>query len=786
MRKRILLLFFNIIYIAVMLKAQNLGQTLKGKVVDNESHITLPGANVVILNTSPLLGAITDLDGNYKIQNVPIGRYTIQISYIGYESVTIPEILVGSGKEVIINIGLKESVNQLDEVVVKAHSRKDRPLNSMATISARSFTVEETRRYAGGLDDPARMVAAFAGVTTGNLQDNAIIIRGNSPKGVAWRVEGVDVPNPNHFCGGNVAGGGGVNLISGQLLSNSDFFTGAFPAEYGNALAGVFDIKLRCGNSEKREYAFQAGVLGIDVSAEGPFVKGKNASYLFNYRYSTFGLLVDLGIIPSEQIPRYQDLTFKLCFPTKKAGVFSLWGIGGIDENNEPVDYDSTQWNSDWDRIYYEWDIDLGAAGLNHKYIIGKKTYINTSLTASGSKNKMNQQRLDNNFILQPNWYFVDNSAKITLGSFINHKFNARHTNRTGFNINYLFYNLDLNATIYDDVPETFHNFVKEDGNSQHIQFYSQSKYNLSYSFSVNAGFHAEFLSLNDNFTIDPRLGFNWEFLPDQTISFGYGKHSQLEELRFYLVNQEVDGKTILPNKDLDFSHAHHFVLGYDRLLTENLRIKIEPYFQYLYNIPGIDSSSFSMINFKQDWTFRESLENNSVGKNIGVDITLERFLDNNYYYLITVSIFDSKYKGDDGIWRNTRYDKEFVGNALFGKELFIGKDKNNVLGVNGRLNIVGGERIAPILMNESIEAKTVIFDSSRQFDAQESYRCFLDLTATYRINKKRHASIWALQVKNVLGAPLQEGYYYNYNTDEVDASETIVILPVFSYKIEF
>ncbi|MFC2138954.1 carboxypeptidase-like regulatory domain-containing protein, partial [Bacteroidota bacterium] len=742
-----LIFTFCVCHIGI-LKSQNLTQVVKGKILDKESQISLPGANVVILGTNPVIGTVSDPEGNFRLENVPIGRYNIQISFIGYESVTIPEILVSSGKEVVLNISLKESINQLDEVVVKAHVRKDKALNSMATISARSFTVEETRRYAGGIDDPARMVSAFAGVTTGNLQDNAIIIRGNSPKGVAWRIEGVDVPNPNHFSGGNVAGGGAVNVISGQLLSNSDFFTGAFPAEYGNALAGVFDIKLRTGNYEKREYAFQAGLLGIDFAAEGPFVKGYNASYVFNYRYSTFGLMKDLGLLPSDQIPEYQDLCFKLNIPTSKAGIFSVWGIGAVDLNHEPTDYDSTLWNSDWDRVTYDWNVKMGAIGLSHKYIIGKKTYINTNVVGSGNNNSMDQKRLDNDLILQPNWYFIDQSNKITIGSCINHKFSARHTNRTGVNYNLLYYNLDLNGTVSDDWPESYRNFVKEDGNSRHVQFYTQSKYNITSNFSVNMGLHSEYFAFNNNFTIDPRFGLNWEFLPTNTISFGYGKHSQMEELKIYFINYEQNGTLYTPNKDLDLSHAHHFVLGYDKLITQNLRLKIEPYYQYLYNIPGIEDSSYSMINFKQDWGFRESLENNCVGKNIGVDITLERFLNNNYYYLITASIFDSKYKGDDGIWRNTRYDKEFVANILFGKEFFIGNNNNNVLGINGRLNTVGGERRAPLLMQKSIEAKTEIYDNTRVFEDKEKIRNFLDLTITYRINKKNHSSIWAMQVK--------------------------------------
>ena len=285
------ILFTTILLFSIMRpQAQTVSQTLKGRVTDKASYISLPGATVLVEADGSFTGTTTDSEGYFRIEHLPVGRYTLTISFIGYKPESVAELLISSGKETVLEVGLTEMVSEINEVLVKAHTRKDRPLNSMAAISARSFSVEETRRYAGGMDDPARMAAAFAGVATGNLQDNAIIIRGNSPKGVLWRVEGVEVPNPNHFSGGNVAGGGFVNIISSQVLANSDFFTGAFPAEYGNALAGVFDIRLRTGNSEKRENTFQIGMHGVDFAGEGPFVKGKRASYLFNYRYSTFGL----------------------------------------------------------------------------------------------------------------------------------------------------------------------------------------------------------------------------------------------------------------------------------------------------------------------------------------------------------------------------------------------------------------------------------------------------------------------------------------------------------------
>jgi hypothetical protein len=765
--------------------SQTIFQTVRGEVTDNESKSPLIGATVVILGTDPIVGATTDVNGYFKIGNVPIGRYNLQFSFMGYDPSIISEVLVSSGKETVIAIGLKQSVTQLDEVSVRAHSNKDKPLNTMASVSARTFTVEETRRYAGGVDDPARMASAFAGVTTGSIQDNAIIIRGNSPKGLLWRLEGVEIPNPNHFSGGNVVGGGIVSIFSSQLLSNSDFFTGAFPAEYGNALAGVFDMRLRNGNNERREYTLQAGILGFDFSAEGPFVKGKNATYLFNYRYSTFGLVSLLGILPPEvsQIPKYQDLSFKFNFPVKRLGTFSLWGIGGIDNNQEQNEPDSSKWITDWDRIYYNWDMATGAIGLSHKLVAGEKAYLNTTLAASGIKSRIKASSLDDNLTERPYWDMSDNTGKVTLSSFINYKFSANYTVKAGFNFNTLFYNLDLNGVV-NDLPGSFQNFVKEGGYSHFTDLYVQSKYDITRNFELNTGINACFFALNNDFSVDPRLGLKWEFFPGHSLSFGYGKHSQLEELKIYLVNREVDGTLEYPNKDLELSHAHHVILGYDWLLSDNSRIKIEPYYQYLYDIPGIPDSSYSFINFKQDWTFRSTLANNSTGRNIGIDFTIERFLDHNYYYLLTASVFDSKYKGDDGVWRNARYDKGFVINLLVGKEFFL--RKNNVLGVNGRLNYTGGERISPIDEVRTYQENTIVYDETKAFEVQLPSRYILDLTITYRMNRKKYSGVWALQLKNALGMSENYGTYYNMETDKIEQSEAAVILPIVSYKIEF
>jgi hypothetical protein len=764
--------------------AQPVTQTIKGSVYDAQTREPLIGATVIILNSEPLKGAATNVDGTYTLDRVRVGRHSLQVNYLGYEPLIIPEIQVTSGKEVVLDVGLKEVLSEMEGIVVTPSIRKDKPLNTMATVSSRSFSVEETRRYAGGIDDPARLVSAFAGVTVGNVQDNAIIVRGNSPRGVSWRIEGVEIPTPHHFTGGNVAGGGMVTLFSSQMLANSDFHTSAFPAEYGNALAGVFDMNFRNGNNDRREHTIQAGVLGIDVSSEGPLSSGSNGSYLFNYRYSTLGLLTDFNIVDTEQEFRYQDLAFKVNLPTRKAGTFSVWGIGGIDYGSESHEMDVALWETDWDRVSFDWDIQMGAVGLTHMLVTGRRTYLTSTLAATGLSNIMKTERLDDDLLARPDLRTTDNSGKISLGTSVNHGFGPGHSIQSGITLKRLSYNLDINSTI-DSRPDTYRNIVDNRGSSHALELYTQTSHELSGGITLNAGINAGYFALNNTLSLDPRFGLAWELNPGHSMSLGYGSHSQMEELKVYLVRNEENGSVTYPNKDLGLSKAHHFVLGYDWQITDILRLKVEPYFQYLYDAPGIADSSYSMINYKQDWAFSNALENNSIGRNYGVDVTFERFLNNDYYFLITGSGFQSEYKADDGVWRDTRYNKKFVANALVGREFWF-KDNTRVLGVNARINYVGGERVSPVLMEKSVEQELVFFDETQAYKNQLPSTMYVDFTVTYRMNRTNYSSIWALQIKNMLGEPMHEGYNYNYKTRSVQMDKIVVVMPVLSYKIEF
>ncbi|MEO1714172.1 MAG: carboxypeptidase-like regulatory domain-containing protein, partial [Bacteroidota bacterium] len=271
------LLSFPLLLCFISLWSQEYTQTVRGSVVDQESKFPLIGVTVqVFTDTGLTVGTTTDLDGRFRIEAVPVGRQTIEFSYVGYESTILSNVVVSTGKEVVMEVELEESIMDLGEVVVIGQ-RSGEVRNEMAVISARQFSVEETDRYAGSRGDPGRMASNFAGVQGADDSRNDIIVRGNSPAGVLWRLENVNIPNPNHFALAGTSGGP-VTILNNKYLDDSDFFTGAFPAEFGNTISAVFDLRMRNGNNEQHEFSAQLGFIGTELTAEGPINKEKQSS----------------------------------------------------------------------------------------------------------------------------------------------------------------------------------------------------------------------------------------------------------------------------------------------------------------------------------------------------------------------------------------------------------------------------------------------------------------------------------------------------------------------------
>ncbi|MEI7983159.1 MAG: carboxypeptidase-like regulatory domain-containing protein, partial [Bacteroidota bacterium] len=482
---RIVILIPALFTIAIV-SAQVPTQVVRGRVTDAEAKTTLAGANVVILNTDPLQGSTTGADGTFFIGNVKVGRHTIKISYVGYKTIVIPEIMVSSGRQTVLNIELEEMMITTGEVEIKAVISKDKPVDPMAMVGARSFNVDESRRYAGSLDDPMRAVSNFAGVVSNaGVNSNEIMIRGNSPKGLLWRVEGMDIPNPNHFAFVGTSGGG-FTIFSSQVLANSDFYTAAFPAQFGNALSGVFDMRFRSGNNMRHEYAIQLGVQGLEVAAEGPFTKKHSSSYLFNYRYS---ILYFLGLIDpwmKNKMPSFQDLSFKIHLPEKKLGTFSLVGIGGISTVKVTAQEDSASWENMEDRSRSLLKNKMGALALIHQIYLSRQSYLRSCLSVTYNDIVADYQLLTSGYTLQPVDSVVQRNFRITASTMYNQKFGTRYTLRSGITYTRLFYDLDMKNI--NPATGVFGEVAQGSGNTDFAEAFGEAKIDFTDNFYMTAG----------------------------------------------------------------------------------------------------------------------------------------------------------------------------------------------------------------------------------------------------------------------------------------------------------
>ncbi len=769
---------------------QSRTQNITGIVTDKQSQSPLIGVVVRASSDSWSFNTATNAQGKFTIKEVPIGRINIVFSYLGYRAATMKNILVDVGKETVVNIEMEESVNELKAAVISAKQDKASPNNESAVVSARSFTIEEATKYAGSLGDPSRMVTNFAGVGVEGDSRNDIVIRGNSPLGVLWRMEGIDIPNPNHF-GSLGATGGPVSMLNSNVLSNSDFLTGAFPSEYGNAIAGAFDLRMRHGNTDHNEFTGQLGFNGYELGAEGPLGKNSNASYLINYRYSALGMFKALGInFGYGSIPQYQDLNFKLDFPLgNQQGRITVFGIGGLSyiallaKDQKPGDFSVSPVDMD---TYF--GANTGVVGANYKYFFNEKTFQNIGIAASALQNKTTIDSLYNAFNNHKNWYGQQSTeAKYSITYSVNYKRNAKNTFNSGLILDDYNYNFKDSILHGGNAYKSVNSF---NGNAGLLQVYTKWQHKFSDQLVFNLGLHEQVFTLNGSNALEPRAGLQWKFRPNQSLSAGFGMHSEIQPSYIYFyTTQYADGETKQTNKNLDFSKSNHFVVSYDNSFATNWRLKIETYYQQLYNIPVQErATSFSALNVGASYTnpLVDSLVNKGTGQNYGAEITLEKFFAQHYYALITASLFNSTYKGSDGIERSTAFNGNFIINALGGGEFELDKNKLHVLTFSTKLNYAGGKHYTAIDLAQSIMQGHTIYYDNQAFEKQYPDYFRWDVKIGYKLNGKKITQEWAMDIQNVLNTKNVFQQIYDPIGKQIITQYQLGLFPVGYYKINF
>lgn len=773
--------------IPVLLSAQNNLQNIRGTVLDKLSQSPLIGATVQVLNLSESKGASTDESGQFVISDLTPQRYEIKVSYLGYKDVFIPNVVVTSGKEVILDIDMEEDLKILDEVVVKAYS-KNKTINDLATISARTFSMEEVNRYAGGRGDPARLAANFAGVSAPDDSRNDIVIRGNSPVGVLWRIDGMNVTNPNHFATVGTTGGA-VSALNTNLLKSSDFFTSAFPAEYGNALSGVFDLGFRSGNTQNRETTIQAGVItGLEVTTEGPISKKSNASYLVGYRYALAGIAQAVGVdIGTTATPSYQDLSFKVNSGNTKWGKFTTFGILAtssisISGGNAGSLFGGKDGN--------DLDSKIGILGVNHFKQLNTKSYLSSTIGLNYSKT--DQINYDSDRVTSTS-YARDESnvakSSYNIATTFHSKINAKTFVKIGLQNEII--GLKLYYRTKQSIDADWLQIWDYNSATNLSQGFAHLKYSFNDRWSINAGLHAQYFFLNASKAVEPRLGIKYDLNEKSSFNFGYGLHAQMQPINVYfLQSQNADGTISYNNENLDFTKSHHFVFGYDINPVKDWRLKAELYYQYLYDVPvNTFSSSYSMLNtgasFKTE--LEDQLTNAGTGQNYGVELTIEKFFSKGYYGLFTSSLYSSKYTGSDGVERNTAFNGKYVYNILAGKEWSVGNDKRNRISVDFKLTNAGGRAYTPIDLTASQASGREVLNSDAYSGFYDNYlRMDVKVNYTFNSKKRKLSQTLSLDIQNVTNNDNVFSQKYDNQSQAIRTTYQLGLFPNVVYKLQF
>jgi Carboxypeptidase regulatory-like domain len=837
--KKIITLFLTL-SLVLTTWAQN--QTVRGILRDKESQSVITGAKIFfegpVTNPPASFETTSNEKGEFVFNDVPVGRYAIAVEAKDYQIFGTNNIVVTSGKEVILAYELEQVIERVGEVSIKAKPKGDKPNNDAALISARLFTVDETDRFAGSRGDPARMASNFAGVQGADDSRNDIVVRGNSPQGILWRMEGIDIPNPNHFAIPGTTGGS-VSIINNKILGNSDFFTGAFPAEYGNANAGAFDLKLRNGNNKKREYSSQLGLLGWDALAEGYVSKKSGASYLITYRYSTLAAFGALKIpIGTDAIPNYQDYSFKFNLPMKNnKGNLSFFAIGGASD----IDINISKQKESSSELYGDNDRDQHFASKMHvwgstfQYNIDKNSYF--KITAATTRQSVNAHHelvfrhvtdtvvRDGKSYLQykndsivPNLGYMFDTKTYGIHAFYNKKFSAQSSMKIGVQATQYNYTLVDSALNFNPTSNLFWKFStrwNSNGTAFMLIPYVQWKYKFSPAFTISTGIQMQTYTVNYDPSNTPlartamagdkkysntsnsgpllRFGARYQVTKRDAINLGLGMHSQNQSA--YVYYYQKPGNNTPHNLGMGLSKSNHAVLGWDHQMGKASRIKVETYYQALKNLPvemlmasnNYKGSSFSLANTGSGFSrfFPDSLQNTGSGYNYGIEFTVEKFFSKGFYYLASLSLFDAQYQGSDDVWRSSDFNTNYAANGLIARE-FVFKNKNS-LNIGGKVTFAGARRFSPIDTMATIYEREYIEKSDLKNTQRfgTAYQRF-DVRIAYRINAAHVSHEIAFDLVNVTNRKNVLKYSYIDTAPYFRQTYQLGFLPLFYYKLNF
>lgn len=757
----------------ILLHAQKPKQQVRGYVFDQVSRQPVEGAEVYLKDTDPLLGTATDEQGTFEIGSVPVGRYVLVVNHIGYDRKYM-DLVVEGGKPAYIEMELAPAYNELETVTVSSQPF----IADMDAVGKRSVSIEQSTRFAANYLDPARVMISFPGVVPQNDQNNNIIINGKSPNGLLWRVEGLDVLNPNHLSNAGTlsdrptSNGGGVNVLSTQMLGTTGFITAPFGAQYGNVMSGVMDMNFRSGDKQENHYTAQASLIGLDLAAEGPLKQDKS-SFLVNYRYSTVGLLSQLGVDFGGEEINYQDVAFNISFDQKKGGRLSVFGYGGKSKNEFDGVDDPREWEIDKDSTAVDYSSATGAFGMKEVLSISKRSSLSLGTAFSAFKNERTARGLTRegagidaeNFETES--YLLSSNAELasSLG----------HTRLVaGITANYT-----TQEVFAEEIYTGRGKLIDKSADGVLFQPYVQAKMLLAPKWTTQVGLRYMHYTFNNSASWLPSVVLNFNITPQSTVSFNYSLQARLQ-------NPEVYFST--DNKHLEMSKSHHIGLGYNHIFTKSL-LTSQLFYERLYDVPvsAARQSSFSLVNHLNGYIL-EPLANQGTGEIYGLNLSYEKPMNNGFYYIASGSLFESTYEGSDRVERDSRFNNNYTLSFTAGKEYTKekGAEAVKVTGLNGRIFYAGGLRTTPISEPMSQANGETVFEENRAFSDQLGDYFRVDFRVSFKKEKAGYSRMFAIDIQNMLSVE-NDGYqYYDFRKQKAEVKKQLGIIPVLVYKVEF
>lgn len=779
-------------------------ETLRGRITDANTGEPLIGATVRIVELSGV-GGVADFDGNYTINIERGGRYTIEANFVGYEPMIMKEILVSGAKECVIDFLLREDTHQLGEVVVKPRINKLATVNPNVLTGGVMLSMEEATRFAGGYNDPARLVMAYAGVS-GESDGSGLSVHGNAPERMQYRIEGVEVFTPNHYNDLWNAGAGLVSALNANVIGNSDFFTSAFNANYSNALGGVFDVKMRPGNNTKHENILQIGSTSEELTLEGPISKEHKSSYIINYRYGFSTLVDQLGLIDTDGAHLgFQDFSMKLNFPTKM-GSISIFGLGFHDSTyDDRMEIDDV--HSAYDASDTDGKLSHMLAGVSYKLRTSNKWSWSATLAYNMQHIGIDTyyyglQRNDDGTLKDPltyeepeNKYLFSkqkqNEDRILFSTELSKQISPLWFFMIGAEYSHRAFNLNYRSVDYVYAPEsTMQEYTNMKDNTSLMNIYWQNLLKFNEKFSISTGIAFNYFKLSKDLSVEPRFSLKWEPTDNNSFSMGYGLHSMTEKLDTYFYKDEQGD---LVNKDLGMTKSHHLLFSYMYKINDNLNVRANAFYQYGFNTPvGVNGSTYCVTNRLFAYT-DEPLSSKGNTRNYGADITLEHYMSRGFYGQTNFSLYKSEYRGVDKIWRNQLYDRGFMYKILAGKEWMVGREKKNVLNVSAKYSVQGGLRYTPIdvdQMNQNLDNglidETPVYKENEAFSKRFDATGMIDLTISFKINCKRVSHTIAFEGVNILDAKAPLAQRFDMGTRTIRTEESGISLPNIFYRLDF